>query len=147
VLKVGVAMRHSVYISFLLGSIALGIVVCVAQSRNWTLEAFSGGVETGVNAEDRIYTAQEVDVRAKITNKMKNLPKAGNDCPRDGMVTLRILLHKSGRVTDVTILKGMGCSYDQATVEVAGKFRFIPAVKDRKQVSQYQIFEYRYGNP
>jgi TonB family protein len=94
--------------------------------------------------EDRVYTAKEVDVKAKITNRMENLPEAGRDCPREGLVRLRIILHKSGKVTEVTIIKGMGCSYDEATVEVARKFKFTPAVKDGEPVSQYQIFEYRY---
>lgn len=85
-------------------------------------------------------------MKAKITNKMENLPEPGKDCPsRAGVVVLRIVLHKSGRVTEVTIMKGMGCSYDEAAVGAARKFKFTPAVKDVKQVSQYQIFEYRYS--
>ena len=85
-------------------------------------------------------------MKAKITNKTENLPVVGTDCPREGMVTLRIILHKSGEVTEVTLIKGMGCSYDQATLETARKLKFTPAVKDGQQVSQYQIFEYRYGD-
>ena len=53
------------------------------------------------------------------------------------MVELRIVLHKSGRVTEVTIMKGMGCSYDEAAVGAARKFKFTPRVKDGKQVSRY----------
>ena len=94
--------------------------------------------------EEHVYTYREVDVKAKITNKMENLPRAGRDCPREGLVRLRIILHKSGRVTEVTIIKGMGCSYDKATVEAARRFTFSPAVKDSRAVSQYQIFEYSY---
>lgn len=94
--------------------------------------------------EDRVYTVREVDVKAKITNKMERLPEAGKDCPREGMVTLRMILHKSGKVTEVTIIKGLGCSYDEATMEIARKFKFTPATKDGQPVSQYQIFEYRY---
>ena len=96
--------------------------------------------------DDRVYTAEEVDVKAKITNKMENIPQNGSDCPHQGMVSLRIVLHKSGRVTDIAIIKGMGCSYDKATVETARKFKFTTAVKNGQPVSQYQIFEYRYGD-
>ena len=95
--------------------------------------------------DDHVYAYSEVDVKAKITNKMENLPEPGKDCPSQaGLVRLRIVLHKSGRVTEVTIIKGMGCSYDEASVEAARKFKFTPAVKGGKRVSQYQIFEYQY---
>ncbi len=95
--------------------------------------------------EDHVYSYNEVDVKARITNKMENLPEPGKDCPpRAGLVRLKIVLHKSGRVADVTVIKGLGCSYDEATVEAARKFKFTPAVKDGRQVSQYQIFEYQY---
>jgi TonB family protein len=95
--------------------------------------------------DDHVYSSNEVDVKAKITNKMENLPEPGKDCPnRAGLVRLKIILHKSGKVTGVTVIKGLGCSYDEATAEAARKFTFTPAVKDGKQVSQYQIFEYQY---
>jgi TonB family protein len=94
--------------------------------------------------DDHVYASREVDVPAKITNKMENLPEPGKDCPHAGLVRLKITLHRSGDVTEVAIIKGMGCSYDEATVEAARKFKFIPAVKDGKQVSEYKIFEYQY---
>jgi len=95
--------------------------------------------------DDHVYAYSEVDVKAKITNKMENLPEPGKDCPsRAGLVRLKIVLHKSGRVAEVTILKGMGCSYDEASIEAARKFKFTAAVKSGKRVSQYQIFEYQY---
>ena len=95
--------------------------------------------------DDHVYSSNEVDVKAKITNKMENLPEPGKDCPaRAGLVRLKIILHKSGNVTEVTVLRGLGCSYDEASVAAARKFKFTPAVKDGKQVSQYQIFEYQY---
>ena len=96
--------------------------------------------------DDHVYSYNEVDVKAKIANKMENLPAPGKDCPtRAGLVRLKIILHKSGKVTDVKIIKGLGCSYDESTVEAARKFKFTPAVKDGKQVSQYLIFEYQYS--
>ena len=123
------AMKSLIYLSSLCSLIALFVVVAAAQQ----------------GSDDRVYTAGEVDVKAKITNKFENVPENGSDCPRQGMVRLQITLHKSGRVTEVTIMKGMNCSYDKATVEIARKFKFTP-VKDGQQVSQYQIFEYRYGD-
>ena len=94
--------------------------------------------------EGHVYTAKEVDVKAKFTNKTEHLPEVGRDCPREGLVRLRIVLHKSGRVTEVTIIKGTGCSFDEAAVEAARKLKFTPAVKAGESVSQYQTVEYGY---
>ena len=95
--------------------------------------------------DDRVYAYREVDVKAKISNRMEHLPEPGKDCPpQAGLVRLKVVLHKSGRVAEVTVIKGMGCSYDESAVEAARKFKFTPAVKDGKRVSQYQIFEYQY---
>ena len=140
-----VAMKSFIYISCLFSLIACCTIVGVARGEQSCIRVSSQEQRTQ-GADEVIYTASEVDVKAKITNKMDNLPEVGSDCPRAGMVTLRIILHKSGKVTEVTIIKGMGCSYDKATVEVARKFKFTTAVKDGQQVSQYQIFEYRYGD-
>ena len=103
----------------------------------------SSGITQGAE-EDHVYMAKDVDVKAKITNRTENIPEVGRDCPRQGLVTLKVTLHKSGEVTEVKIMKGMGCSYDEATVAAARKFKFTPAVKDDRPVSQYQIVEYVY---
>ena len=34
--------------------------------------------------DDHVYAHSEVDVKAKITNEMENLPEPGKDCPRPG---------------------------------------------------------------
>ena len=61
-------------------------------------------------------------------------------------VTLRIVLRKSGSVTDVTVVKSSGCSYDQEAVKTVQKLKFEPAIKAGQQVSQYLNFEYRVGD-
>jgi TonB family protein len=137
-------MKPMIYLASLFISIAFcSIVVDARHEQSQTLQSSQERKTQG--ADDAIYLASEVDVKAKFTNKMENIPEAGRDCPRAGQVTLRLVLHRSGKVTKATIIKGMGCSYDEATVEVARKLRFSPALKEGQQVSQYQIFEYRYG--
>jgi TonB family protein len=137
-------MKSLIYLSSLFTLIASCTIVGAGQFQQSYILLSQERKTQG--ADEVIYTAEEVDVKAKITNKMENIPKEGGDCTRQGKVSLRIILHKSGKVTGVTIIKGMGCSYDEATVEVARKFKFTPAVKDGQQVSQYQMFEYRYGD-
>jgi hypothetical protein len=52
--------------------------------------------------DDPIYTVNQVDVRAKLKNQLEHLPDALNDCSIPVGVSLRIVLRKSGKVTDIT---------------------------------------------
>jgi TonB family protein len=92
--------------------------------------------------DDKIYTVKEVDVRAKVKNKLEHLPDRKNDCPENVNVSLRVVFRKSGKVTDVTIRKSSGCSYDQEAIKAVLKLKFDPAIKDGRQVSQYSDIEY-----
>jgi TonB family protein len=93
--------------------------------------------------DDMIYAVDEVDVKAKIKNKLENLPDRKNDCPDPVHVSLRVVLRKSGKVTDVTIVKSSGCSYDREAIKAVLKLKFNPAVKGGQPVSQYSGIEYR----
>ena len=82
--------------------------------------------------QDRIYTAKEVDVKAKI-KRTTDAAQPGRDCfefdyPR--VVVLKVVLHKSGIVSDVTLVKKSGCGYDKDAIRVARKIKFEPAKKD-----------------
>jgi TonB family protein len=96
--------------------------------------------------QDRIYQAKEVDVRAKI-KQTTEAPQPGRDCfefayPR--VVVLKVVLHKSGIVSDVTLVRKSGCSYDKDAIRVARKIKFEPAKKNGQDVSQYLTVEYEY---
>lgn len=99
----------------------------------------------GQSDDDKVYTVDQVDVKAKIKNKTENIPKQPSDCPDKLQVSLRIVLRKSGSVTDVTVVKSSGCSYDQEAVRTVRKLKFDPAIKAGQQVSQYLDFEYHVG--
>jgi TonB family protein len=93
--------------------------------------------------QEKIYTASEVDVRANVKNRLERLPKRKSDCPDKVQVSLRVVLRKSGKVTDIAILKTSGCSYDQEAFKAAEKLRFDPALKGGQPVSQYSDLEYQ----
>jgi TonB family protein len=99
--------------------------------------------------QDRIYSAKEVDVKAKL-RPTTDVPQPGRDCfeldyPR--VVVLKVVLRKSGVVSDVTLVKKSGCSYDKDAIRVAGKIKFEPARKHGQDVSQYLTVEYAYEKP
>ena len=92
--------------------------------------------------DDKVYTITEVDVKAKITNKLEHLPQHKRDCPEAVEAKVRAVLHKSGKVTEVIVTESSKCSYDEEVVKVVKKLKFTPALKDGQPVSQYLVLEY-----
>lgn len=94
--------------------------------------------------EDEVYNSREVDVKAKITSGRNERPAPRRGCPDNGRVTIRAVLHKSGKVTNVTIVKGLNCSYDKDAMEIVRSYKFTPAMKDGQPVSQAILVEFEY---
>ena len=90
-----------------------------------------------------MFRAQEVDVKAKIKNKLDSLPTRKNDCPDPVQVTLNMVLRKTGKVTDITVSQSSGCSYDKEAIKAVSKLKFDPALKDGQPVSQYSEIQYK----
>ena len=101
-------------------------------------------------AKDRIYSGKEVDVKAKIKPSPRDVPQPGRDCDEFDfrlMAVLKVVLHKSGTVSEVNLIRGSRCSFDKDAIRVARKIKFEPALKDGEPVSQYLTVEYHYGKP
>jgi TonB family protein len=96
----------------------------------------------GQSAADPVYTVDQVDVRAKLKNQLEHLPDALNDCPIPVGVSLQVVLRKSGKVTDVTVVKSSNCSYDREAIKAVKKLKFDPAIKSGQPVSQFSNIEY-----
>jgi TonB family protein len=91
---------------------------------------------------DPVYTVDQVDVRAKVKNQLEHLPDALEDCPIPAGVSLRVVLRKSGKVTDITVVKSSRCSYDREAIKAVKKLKFDPAIKSGQRVSQLSNIEY-----
>ena len=103
--------------------------------------------EKKTSAEDKVYDGKEVDVKAKVKRQLDDPPQPGRDCQENLRLfaSLRVVLHKSGKVTEVILIKGTGCSYDKEAIRAARNIKFKPAMKDGQQVSQYLTVEYEYS--
>src|SRR4029434_3624792 len=69
--------------------------------------------------EDRVYSGKEVDVKAKVKPQPNDVPQPGSDCYEFDYqlrAVLRVVLRKSGVVTDVKLVKGSGCSFDKEAI-------------------------------
>jgi TonB family protein len=106
------------------------------------------GREKAETTEDRVYSANEVDVKAKVIRPLDNIPAPGTDC-RSRMrllVVVRAVLHQSSDVRQVELVEKSGCkSYDEDAIRAVGKMKFKPALKDNRQVSQYQVFQFQHS--
>ena len=88
------------------------------------------------SANERIYTGKEVDVKAKIKPTPNDPPQPGRDCDDFDfrlLAVLKVVLHRSGTVSEVKLIKGSGCSFDKDAIRVARKIKFEPALKDDAQ--------------
>jgi photosystem II stability/assembly factor-like uncharacterized protein len=94
--------------------------------------------------EDKVYTDKEVDIKANF-NKLEDQPQFKSDCPDNVDIILRAIMHKSGKVTGVTLIKGAGCSFDIEAIKAVRKLKFTPAIKDGRPVSQYLDVEFAAG--
>jgi len=62
-----------------------------------------------------------------------------------GKVVLTAVLSSSGKVTDIKVIRGLKEGLTEGAVDTARKIKFIPALKDRKLVSQHIQLEYYFN--
>ena len=96
--------------------------------------------------DEKIYKQSEVDQRAKIIKKP--IPSTERMCGNDsGFVRVSVILHKSGKVSDVKSLKSSECQrFNENSFDSAKKIKFNPAVKDGQPVSVSMMVEYKHPN-
>jgi TonB family protein len=140
-------MRALIYFIALVALVVFSLCTTQAQETKPTPSPSPSESEKQQTAKDRIYTGKEVDVKAKLKRPFSDPPEPGPDCNGFSirlLTVLKIVLHKSGIISEVNLVKGTGCSYDKEAIRVARKLKFEPAQKDGQPVSQYMIVEYEY---
>ncbi len=94
--------------------------------------------------DEKVYKQSEVDQKAKIIKRPH--PSTDRMCGNDsGFVRVSVVLHKSGKVSDVKSLKSSDCQrFSENSLNSARKIKFNPAVKDGQPVSVLVMVEYTY---
>jgi TonB family protein len=91
-----------------------------------------------------IYLAKEVSKKAKVTFFPPPEPsKDKRAAELTGIVVLRVVLCRSGRVTDIEVVQKMPYDITDKAIAAAKQVRFDAAEKDGQTVSQRSTFEYR----
>ena len=96
------------------------------------------------NDEEKIYKQSEVDQKAKIIKRSS--PSTDRMCSNDsGLVRVLVILHKSGKVSDVKSLIASECQrFNENSLTSAKKIKFKPALKDGQTVSVSVMVEFKY---
>jgi len=98
--------------------------------------------ETG----DRIFKGSEVDTKPRITAKPE--PQYTQNAIQNktrGTVVLLVVLHKTGIINNIQVVKGLPNGLTEVAIEAAKKVKFTPAVKDDKYVSMWMTLEYNFN--
>lgn len=93
-------------------------------------------------SEDRVYAGKDVDKKAKMkSSPAPDFSSADSDRPT-GTVILKAVFAKTGRVENITVVKGLPNGMTEKCIEAAKKIKFIPAMKDGHKVSMWMQLEY-----
>lgn len=106
------------------------------------------GTSANVDTDDKVYGSSQVDKKAVIDSKswVASAPSAAGCGKRQGSVLLKVILRKSGKVTDVVVHTPSRCeSFDERAVKAAQKVKFKPAQKGGVPVSEMRVFQYNYN--
>lgn len=94
-------------------------------------------------ADEKVYEAKEVDVRAKILSKHEpSYTEPARRHKTKGRVILKMVLRSSGEVTDIVAEEELPDGLTEECIRVAREIKFEPAIKDGVKVSQYLKAEY-----
>lgn len=94
------------------------------------------------------YDEDEVTTKAVINSKPP--PEYTEEARQNhvqGTVVLKVILTKSGGVTDINVVKGLPYGLTEKAIAAATRIKFEPAVKDGHPVSQYTTIEYEFEIP
>ncbi len=121
------------------------LIVFVTASIAFSQESHKAPETTkpAAEAEEKVYTVQEVDIEAELKNLDEVLQEFQSRfrCKDpDTDVTLSIVLNKSGKVSDVDVEVSTECAVPEKAVEELKKIKFTPAIKANVPVSElFQI--------
>jgi TonB family protein len=95
---------------------------------------------------DRVFTSREVTQQPVITRRPP--PGVTDEALRNrvhGIVRLRAVLAKDGKVKDIRVIKGLPDGLTEKAIAAARKIKFRPARKDGRAVSMWITLEYKFA--
>jgi len=104
-----------------------------------------GGSYEPISGE-RIFTGKDLDRRPRVLEKPE--PSYTHDAKTGqavGTVVLRVVFAANGTVTNIRVVQGLPYGLTEKAIDAAKKIKFIPAMKDGKNVSMWMQLEYHFN--
>jgi TonB family protein len=96
--------------------------------------------------DDKVYKMREVDRKPQVTRKPGALTYGKCDLA-GGIARFSVVLHKSGEVRDVKLVKQSPCQvFNESALKAVRQIEFEPAVRDGRKVSVSVFIEYVYSS-
>jgi TonB family protein len=103
-------------------------------------KAFTG------DSPERYYTGREVDTKARLISKTEPVYTASaKEAQIAGTVVLKVVLSSNGYVTNIRVVQGLPYGLTEQAIAAARKLKFVPAMKDGKNVSMWIQLEYNFN--
>ena len=81
---------------------------------------------------------------APISQPIPEYPEMARKAGVEGMVLLKVLVDKEGRVRDVVLIKGVGAGLDEAAIASVKGSKWTPAIQNHKPVAAWCSYPIRF---
>jgi TonB family protein len=113
-----------------------------------TTPATGGNNATGgsIDASNRVFSPREVTQKARILAKPEpQYTYSARKYAVSGTVVLRAVFSTAGEVTNIRVVSKLPHGLTERSIAAARGIKFIPAIKDGRQVSQYIQIVYNFN--
>jgi TonB family protein len=104
------------------------------------------GIPLELESGERVYSGNEVDKRVRLIESPA--PVYPEEARRHGgrpLVILQAVFSATGKVVDIRVIRPGRYGLTEACMDAAKNIKFVPAVKDGKNVSMYMRLEYNFA--
>ncbi len=107
----------------------------------------SENVQAGTfDATETLYIGKQVDTKARLVKKPEPAyTEKARRAQITGTVILKCIFASDGTVKNIRVVSGLPYGLTERAIEAARKIKFIPAMKDGKNVSMWMQLEYNFN--
>ena len=118
-----------------------------------TLKKQEGAIQVSENVQagtfdalETLYIGKQVDTKARLIKKPEPAyTEKARGAQITGTVILKCIFAADGTVKNIHVVSGLPYGLTERAIEAARKIKFIPAVKDGKNVSMWMQLEYNFN--
>ena len=123
------------------------VMLCSRLASAQSSSSKSAKEEKAASCSGPVYKAKDVSRKARVTSypPPAYMPVDEKAEGVRGQVVLKVILCRTGEVTDIEVVQKLPYGLTEKAVVAAKLVKFIPAEKDGQKVSQRARFEYNFN--